>query len=110
MNSQKLFDSFDLTQIAVRDNGVLQIERGAAINKKFKYFNNSEEEISIEVISNIPQIVCIKTNNITIPKNGGYDFVKFLVLPQNNSKLFTPTLGSNINQGLNQVLQNNKLN
>eukprot|EP00347_Sterkiella_histriomuscorum_P001924 403370146 len=80
LNSTKLFDALDLSQLAVRDNGVLKIEKGAAINKKFKYFNNTDSEMSIEIIANIPQIICVKTNQITIPKNGGFDFVKFLVL------------------------------
>ncbi|CDW73014.1 formyl-transferase [Stylonychia lemnae] len=56
INGTMLFDQIDLAQIAVRDNGVMKIERGAAINKKFKYFNNTNEELNIEIISNIPQI------------------------------------------------------
>jgi len=32
----------------------MKIERGGAINKKFKYFNNTNEIMNIDVISNIP--------------------------------------------------------
>ena len=47
--------------MAVRDNGVLQVETGSVINKRFKYFNNTGETLDIEVVSNIPSIVNVKT-------------------------------------------------
>jgi hypothetical protein len=62
INSTKLFDDLDLKSIAVRDNGVLKVESGAVINKKFKYFNNSQGiSLSIEVFSNMSSVICVKT-------------------------------------------------
>ncbi len=79
INSLDVFDKLDLSQLAVRDNGVLSLEAGSVINKRFKYFNNSGEKMDIEVISNIPSVVNVKTNQITIQKEG-FDFIKFLIL------------------------------
>ncbi len=69
-----------MDKIAVRDNGIMKVERGACVNKKFKYFNTTSEQMNIEVFSNMPQIICVKTTLITIPAGGGFDFIKFLVL------------------------------
>ena len=38
----KLFEDIDLKSIGVRDNGILKLEGGSVINKKFKYFNNND--------------------------------------------------------------------
>ena len=83
----------------------MQVEKGSAINKKFKYFNNTSDELNIEVISNIPQIICIKTPQITIPRNGGHDFIKFLVLAPKtpcyiDAKILIRNLKSMINEEL----------
>lgn len=57
-----MFDKLDLSQMAVRDNGIMKVERGAVVNKKFKYFNNTSEELNVEVFSNIPSLISIKTH------------------------------------------------
>ena len=49
------------------------------INKKFKYFNNSSQNLNVELYSNFPSMVCIKTTALTIPPNG-FEFVKFIIL------------------------------
>lgn len=43
INSTLIFDKLEMDKIAVRDNGIMKVERGACVNKKFKYFNNTAE-------------------------------------------------------------------
>ena len=62
INTTQMFDNLDLKTIAVRDNGVIKVEGGAVVNKKFKYFNNLAGGIlNIEAYSSTPSVICIKT-------------------------------------------------
>ena len=73
-----LFDKVDLSKVAIRDNGELKCGRGQIITKKFKYFNSTESQISIEVISNAPAVVVIKTPVLIIPPDSK-DKIKFVI-------------------------------
>jgi hypothetical protein len=56
-----LFESIDYTKIAVRDNGDLKCKKGDTITKKFKYINSSDGDLTLDIISNAPAVLSIKT-------------------------------------------------
>lgn len=75
---QMLFDKVDISKVAIRDNGDLKSGRGQIITKKFKYLNSTESQLSIEVISNAPAVVVIKTPVLIIPPDS-QDQIKFVI-------------------------------
>lgn len=64
--------------MAIRDNGELKCGRGQIITKKFKYFNSTESQLSIEIISNAPAVLVIKTPVLIIPPDSK-DQIKFVI-------------------------------
>jgi hypothetical protein len=64
--------------VAIRDNGELKCGKGQIITKKFKYLNSTESQLSIEVISNAPAVVIIKTPVLIIPPDS-QDQIKFVI-------------------------------
>ncbi len=68
---------FDIKEgLVVQDNGVLKLQAGAHIYKKFKFFNNGVDPLNIEVKSNVNSIVKVRTPALTIAP-AGFEYIQF---------------------------------
>ncbi len=71
-----MFENLDYELIAIQDNGILKCTKGQVINKKFTYLNSTANQLSLEVVSNNPAVVVIKTP-VLIIESTGKDIIKF---------------------------------
>ena len=64
--------------MAVKDNGVISVQKGQQISKRFKYTNSTAEAMTIEVLSNTPAVVQVRESSYYI-KAGETETIKFLI-------------------------------